>query len=80
MSATGLPPSWLDPLRKVTVPVGVPLPRPAVTVAVRVTGVVDPGVTWVGTTVIVMLLQLLPAAHWQIRFVASTEPKPVTWS
>ena len=47
LSATGWP-NCVVPLKKVTVPVGVPLPEAGATVAVAVTGPLEPTLTELG--------------------------------
>lgn len=55
LSVTGWP-SCVVPMKKVTVPVGVPLPEAGATVAVAVTKVLEPAVMVVGEMVSAVLV------------------------
>jgi hypothetical protein len=71
-SAAGLP-TWVPLLKNVTDPVGVPLPEAGLTVAERVTPLVDPCRTEEGVTMTAVEVEVLPE-EGAVRLKAVPQP------
>ena len=68
LSGSGWP-TWVVPLKKVTFPVGVPLPDVGFTVADKVTPLVAPTSTDEGVTMAVVVVEVLFAATARLNTV-----------